>query len=818
MTYSIQKSNIILVNSFSLRSPTGQEQIVKGAKGIELLKELKAKEKLLFDNEILFANFFAPVEFYYEGDELFQGYLRLENKVITLSECSLFVLGPPHFFIYNKNLRIVKGDILPRWIELAFKGPFKLDEKKIETLVEAGPEDSFPKLYLLGKKSEQVSLNAQPLPVLKLTDRHGAFANLWMKYGDKEERAYDTYMGSKEEALWEKDLLETSFVYKPLNGSSYYCPVDKVAKSLTFLLECGWNIFDARGMQVVRKSGEDIEYVLDNKALKIKGNLSFDKYKASLQDVVGAFNRRESFVQLSDGKVGLLDSQDENVAPLLEGEIVQEGIKLKRTNIGLLKENTLLRPQTCLKDIQEGRALVEYHPSENFKAELRPYQRVGFSWLCFLQEYGFNGLLADDMGLGKTVQLLAFLSRCEKGPHLIVMPTSLIFNWKKEIERFLPGMGVYLHTGTEREKSLEALEEKECLLTTYATLRIDIDLLSKVNFKTVILDEAQVIKNPDTQVAKAVCSLNAEFKVSMTGTPVENHLEDLWSQYHFLMPELLGGRKEFEMLLQACRADARHIKILRKRIQPFILRRSKKEVAKDLPEKIEQEMYVQMLPAQREYYESFLAGVKHNLLKKVTLDGMKAHKMEVFEAILRLRQICCHPLLLGEDAVSGKWEAFMEDLETILEEGRKVLVYSQFTSMLKLIHREISLKHSNVLYLDGSTKDRESIVQQFQEDPKCNLFLISLKAGGVGLNLTSADYVLLYDPWWNESVENQAIDRAHRIGRKDVVIAKRYITAESIEEKMMTLKSAKRALVKNLLDEEWVSTEMTEEDLEFLLT
>lgn len=412
------------------------------------------------------------------------------------------------------------------------------------------------------------------------------------------------------------------------------------------------------------------------------------------------------------------------------------------------------------------------------------------------------------MGLGKTVQVLAFLSRIElKSPILIVMPTSLIFNWKKEIERFLPGFPFVIHHGLDRLKSIEILDKPQLILTTYTTARLDFSLLSQLSYECIILDEAQAIKNAHTQTSETVKKLNSSFRLSITGTPIENNLQELWSHFHFLIPDLFGTEDSFKAEILAGSSDSRFFKRIKKKIRPFLLRRRKEDVAKDLPEKIEQTVWVEMSEGQRAIYDEFLSGVRRNLIKKVDLDGVSKHRMEILEAIMRLRQICCHPLLVGSEnnhspLESAKLDILIADLETAISEGRKILIYSQFTSMLALIGKRLKENNWNYAYLDGGTQNREKVVNEFQENPAIPLFLISLKAGGIGLNLTAADYVFLYDPWWNNAIENQAIDRAHRIGRKETVIAKRYIMLESIEEKMMKLKVAKSSMAADLLDDE----------------
>ncbi|NNM44246.1 MAG: DEAD/DEAH box helicase, partial [Chlamydiae bacterium] len=390
-------------------------------------------------------------------------------------------------------------------------------------------------------------------------------------------------------------------------------------------------------------------------------------------------------------------------------------------------------------------------------------------------------------------------------PILLVMPTSLLFHWKKEFEKFLPSKEIYVHSGSLRLSNVEELEKKSIILTSYALLRIDQPILSKISFAATILDEAQYIKNPDSKVAEAACSLKSDFRIAMTGTPIENHWQDLWSIFYYLMPSLLDPRQEF--LLRTSSGDAAYIRNCKKKVQPFLKRRKKESVDLQLPPKMQQIVWAQMTDIQQSVYEEFLKKTKQGLLKQVEKEGLGACRMQILEAILRLRQICCHPLLVdpsleGDPKVmSGKYEQLFSDLQAVYEEGHKVLVYSQFTQMLGRMREDIEERGWKYVYLDGSVKNREELVETFQEDPETKIFLLSLKAGGVGLNLTAAEYVFFYDPWWNEAVENQAIDRAHRLGQQKKVIARRYVTAQSIEEKIMKIKEHKKSMSDTLFDD-----------------
>jgi SNF2 family DNA or RNA helicase len=799
------------------------------------LKLLAATGGLYFNQRQIVCDFYGKSEIVYRVEEE-QDLIKISVEIKTslqsfnLSECHFVCPGPPAWFIKDISLKFFPDETPWTTIKKALAGNLK-----IEDIQEEGE-----KIIYVGNSQEKLKHSLEPLPLLTLKDQTGAFADLWMSYGEEcvpyhEPKKISGERLLKSEANWEKDLLETEFIKKNVGTSHYYCPMDKISKSLGFLLELGWQIKDWKGRRLIPFGKSNFNMEALQNTIQIKGKIKFEDFDVDISQVAGAFNRKEKFLQLTSTTVTLLPSSIENPGLnqlLEESELVGNTLHLKRSQIGIL--NDLIPEKTDVEMDAELMALRERlqsfekinvsPPDTSFKGTLRSYQQQGVDWLAFLYDYGFHGILADDMGLGKTVQVLAFLSRLElTAPILIVLPTSLIFNWRKEIERFLPEYSILIHHGATRGQHLAEKPGFQFILTSYTTLRLDLNLFRTIDFQCVILDEAQVIKNANTITAQAVCQLKSKFRLSLTGTPLENHLNELWSHFHFLIPDLFKDAKEFENELLAGASDSRFLKRIKKKIHPFILRRKKEDVAKDLPDKIEQIVWIEMAETQQKLYDSFLSGVRGNLLKKVQSEGVSKHRMEVLEAILRLRQICCHPALvsslLDETSLceSAKLTALLQDLETVIEEGRKVLVYSQFTSMLQLISKEVKKREWKYVYLDGSTPDREKVVTEFQENPATQLFLISLKAGGIGLNLTAADYVFLYDPWWNEAAENQAIDRVHRIGRKETVFAKRYITVSSIEEKMMTLKAHKRHLISEIFDEEGSPSSVTIEDLAFLL-
>jgi hypothetical protein len=443
-------------------------------------------------------------------------------------------------------------------------------------------------------------------------------------------------------------------------------------------------------------------------------------------------------------------------------------------------------------------------------ATLRAYQREGVSWLAFLRGAGLGGILADDMGLGKTLQAMCVFDKAT----LVVCPTSVLFNWKSELARFRPGLRVAVYHGPNRTFD----ESSDVTLTTYAILRLDAKALAARSFGAVVLDEAQAIKNPDSQTARAAYALRAGFRLALTGTPVENRLEELWSLMHFANRGLLGGRSDFADQIARPIAEGRAgaAAALRQRIRPFILRRLKKDVAPELPPRTEGVLRVELTDGERAVYDAVRAATQKDIL--ALLEGGKG-VIAALEALLRLRQAACHPALVpGQTApTSSKIEALLEALETAVAEGHKALVFSQWTSLLDLIEPALARAELTFARLDGTTRDRAGVVARFQADDGPPVMLVSLKAGGSGLNLTAADHVFLCDPWWNPAVETQAADRTHRIGQTRPVFVYRLVAAATVEERILALQDAKRALMDAALGDAASAAGLTRDDLLALL-
>jgi SNF2 family DNA or RNA helicase len=465
-------------------------------------------------------------------------------------------------------------------------------------------------------------------------------------------------------------------------------------------------------------------------------------------------------------------------------------------------------------------------------AELRPYQLQGLHWLQMIRELTFNGILADDMGLGKTVQTLAHLllekqqGRTDQ-PTLIVAPTSLMGNWRKEAKRFTPDLTVLLLHGIDRKLYLQKLNDYDIILTTYALIRRDLETLQDYQFHYIVLDEAQAIKNPKSLTTQGVCTLKSNHRLCLTGTPMENHLGELWSMYHFLMPGYLGPMDRFNRQFRKPiekQGDSARLQQLQKRIKPFLLRRTKSAVAQELPEKTEIIRSIILDGKQRDLYESIRLAMDKKVRDEISKKGLARSHIMILDALLKLRQVCCDPRLVALDKAkkvkqSAKMELLMEMLPEMIEEGRKILIFSQFTKMLAII--EEALKQKNITYskLTGQTRKRDEAIDFFQEGP-ATVMLISLKAGGVGLNLTAAATVINYDPWWNPAVENQATDRAHRIGQDKAVFVYKLISENTVEDRIIALQQKKQALADSIYGGKGKTQQgplLSAEDLEELL-
>ncbi len=572
-----------------------------------------------------------------------------------------------------------------------------------------------------------------------------------------------------------------------------------------------------------------------------KVDILFGDQKVTVAEVKRALANKQQFVQLNDGTLGILPEEWIKKYSLLfrVGEGKANSLKLSRFHLSVVdelyeqrdEEELVVQLEEKYERLRQFNQIREIEPPYHLKMILRPYQVAGYQWLNYLREINWGGILADDMGLGKTVQALSFLDfyKAETGKlkAIVVCPTTLIYNWENEIRKFTPNLTYRIHHGPTRTRTKEELMDHDVTITTYGTLRSDIKLLTSIDFDYAVLDESQAIKNPSSKVTKAAGLLNAKHRICMSGTPLQNNTFDVFAQMNFLNPGMLGTveffRQEFAIPIDKFGEQDRK-EHLKKILYPFILRRTKEQVAKDLPEKQEMILWCEMEDEQRKIYDAYRNDFRDKIMGTIQEQGIQKSQLTILQGLMKLRQICDSPAILNEQEKFENHSIKLEELAREIVENigdHKALVFSQFLGMLSLIRAKLDELGVKYEYFDGSTSapDREKAIQSFQTNEEVRVFLISLKAGGVGLNLTAADYVYIVDPWWNPAVEQQAIDRTHRIGQTKNIFAYRMICRDTIEDKIIQLQEKKRALAKDIIsdDASFVKT-LTREDVEYLFS
>ncbi len=600
------------------------------------------------------------------------------------------------------------------------------------------------------------------------------------------------------------------------------------------------------GFEVSQPESRDKKYFVGKAVIEVEvkenidwfdihAKIRFGEFEIPFKDLRKLILRKKVEFKLPNGEIAIIPeiwlTKYADLFALSETEGNNEKPVLRKHHLNLVKEleeGNLAKVHLSekLRSLTSFSGIKQYPLPAGFKGELRPYQRAGYNWLRFLNEYRLGGCLADDMGLGKTVQTLTML-QAEKdagaGTSLLIMPTSLIYNWEMEASKFTPDLKILNYTGTLRNKDITRFEKYDLILTSYGITRLDVEQLQKFYFNYIILDESQVIKNPTSNIAKAVRELKSRHKLVLTGTPIENTTLDLWSQMSFINPGILGTqtyfRNEYQNPIEK-KADEAKSKKLGAIIKPFILRRHKSQVATELPEKVEHVQYSEMTPEQERRYEEVKTQYREKILKLIEQEGLGNSRFMILEGLTKLRQLANHPKMIeqGYSGDSGKLEDITHMLENAIAEGHKVLVFSQFVKHLDLVKNYLKSNKIDFAYLDGSSTDRKDQVDRFNKDTNLKVFLISIKAGGLGLNLTEADYVFILDPWWNPAVEAQAIDRAHRIGQKRKVFTYKFITRNSVEEKILMLQQKKLKLTNELITtEESFMKQLTKDDIAQML-
>ena len=573
--------------------------------------------------------------------------------------------------------------------------------------------------------------------------------------------------------------------------------------------------------KVIGNFSHSIDFLEGEIELEIEGE------KFSILDVLSSY-KKDSYIMLSDGTSALINKKYIEKLERLFKDSDKKKVKLSFFDLPLVEE--LIEDKIFSEEMNKTREffkginnIKDYNVDPpKVKAELREYQEYGYKWLCYLMDNNLGGCLADDMGLGKTLQAISVLTRLHEKrgtKSLVVMPKSLIYNWESEIKRFSPKLKVGIYYGNFRNR--EIIKKSSVILTTYGTIRNDIEIIKDYKFDTVILDESQNIKNVNAQTTKAIMLLDAKHRIALSGTPIENNLSELYSLFRFLNPSMFGTMEEFNnyyaIPIQK-ENDQEAIEELKKKVYPFILRRIKKEVLKDLPDKIEKTMYIEMNPEQKKLYEerrNYYYKMVHSQIKE---NGIGKTQFFILQALNELRQITSCPEAKSTGVTSSKREVLINNIVEAVENGHKVLVFTNYINSIKNICEDLERYDIKYLSMSGSTKDRQLLVDKFQKDNKYKVFVMTLKTGGVGLNLTAADTIFIYDPWWNKTVENQAIDRAYRLGQDRTVFSYKLILKDTIEEKILQLQESKIKLLDNLISEDSATLKsLTEKDIEFIL-
>ncbi len=729
---------------------------------------------------------------------------------------------------------------------------------KVEDFVLEPQQPKFHLTLLGGIAQLQAQLQCAYGPRIMTVGVTSKDESLWLPDETNVKRYSTRDFASEQKAL--SRLLRSGFTGPDAHGRYQLLGQNQVLNFFAreFLrMQKDWNVtLEERLQQSTTKNIERVEPQFQVSSSGIQWfdlNVSFSTQggeKFSAADIQRLVLSGQSHTRLKNGKFAIIDTGavEELQEVLLDCSPEQSGgvYRMSHAQAGFL-ESTLRQngwkaqapaDWRAKAQHQSGEMRLECPPLGDLDKVLRPYQKHGVAWLHFLRENNFGGILADEMGLGKTLQTLAFLqtvrthSGKRKLPTLVVCPTSLVFNWLNETQKFTPNTKVIGLHGSNRHALFGKIADSDLVVTSYALIRRDADKYREFEFDTVILDEAQHIKNRQTQNAQAVKAIRSQHRLVLTGTPLENSVLDLWSIFDFLMPGYLGSAQDFRERYELPITREKNVESqarLARRLRPFILRRLKQDVAKDLPAKIEQVSFCELTDDQRTVYQQILDLSRKEVMEAVGAQGLAKSRMVVLTALLRLRQICCDLRLLKMEekgdpdlsanklATSGKLEMFGELLEEIIDGGHRVLIFSQFTSMLGLLRERLKDEEIECCYLDGSTPNRGEVVERFQKNAHIPAFLISLKAGGVGLNLTGADTVIHFDPWWNPAVEDQATDRAHRIGQTRVVTSYKLITRETVEEKILNLQTRKREIIKATLSgEEQLTEALTWEDIQEL--
>ncbi|MBT2559709.1 DEAD/DEAH box helicase [Pedobacter sp. ISL-68] len=852
----------------------------KLAEALELLKvknELYVMDKdgWPVERKIELADEPASILFHFRRNETETRYfptIKYQNlRIEFMFKEAQIISNKPAWLLLNDVLYFFDQDIEGKKLQPFLNKRFIAIPKTTEaTYFEKFVAPLIEKHHVYAEGFEIRTEQFEATPVIKVLYVDGGLSQiqLYFKYGEytfpvenahkvtvRLEKTADNYIFHriKRSAEWEKKqfnlllslgLKKTSSLFSNLEVASAeenpsYGAINWVNEHIEILQASGFEIEQATGQKkfVFGASKIDLEVKEGNDWFDIHAVVWFGKYQIPFLSLKQHILHKKREFLLPDGEVAIIpDKWFTQYGSLFSLAEAGKTLKLKKHHIGLINDLaedslanvTLERKLQRLSDFED---IADTQMPVHFKGSLRDYQKAGYNWFSFLREYNFGGCLADDMGLGKTIQTLAMLQKVKEDDQLletqttslIIMPTSLIYNWLTEAKKFTPKLKILAHTGTNRNKDVANFANYDIIITTYGVTRVDVDELKNFYFNYIILDESQNIKNPASKSFKAVRSLKSKHKLILSGTPVENSVSDLWSQLTFLNPGLLGTQAFFyEEYVQAIekKKDEEKARKLQSIIKPFVLRRTKEQVAAELPPKTEQVIYCDMSEDQAAYYEKTKSAYRNDLLQSMD-DGTFAKKqVQLLQGLTALRQLANHPVMIDGTYVSdsGKFENVIHTLDNVLKGGHKVLVFSQFVKHLDIFKKHFEAENIPFAYLDGATRNRGEIVSEFQQNTELKVFLISIKAGGVGLNLTQADYVFILDPWWNPAVEQQAIDRTHRIGQDKKVFIYKFIAKDTVEEKILALQNRKKSLANSLITtEESFFKSLSKEDIRDIL-
>lgn len=837
-TGGFQKSRFYDVNT-DLMMPALKKVYLEEKEVILNAKFAKEKFEIVWDIRKNKEKYILEPMFMYEGKKT----SMTQMKLLDVGNTRLWVFDTEERIFYEykniENLSVARGIIrYPKKIEFD-----EIELKQFFTYYYQRIVDDFEFSLSRDLKRNEKSV----VPTLKVyMEKSGYNAKLKLKFNYSGQNV-DYFSSNKELILVEGDVIydvNRDFEYEDeliekLNAHHIVtheekdefvldCDlVDFVTEEIPKITEMGVEILGEEKLfnfNVVKsKPKMEVKVSTSSDWFELKGEIKFGKETVQMNEILELVFKNKRFVDLSDGKRAVIPKEWVKNLKSYSGffDFGKDGVKLSKHHVGVLDSLIELTSKASMdasvkKTVEAFKKIdrIEKVPvSKKVKADLREYQKSGYYWMNFLRDAGFNGILADDMGLGKTLQTLTLLQKIKEekkeGTFLIVVPTSLVFNWKSEIDKFTPEIKACIYHGFKRKKKdFESLFKKnDLIITTYGVLRNDLELFTSKNFEYIVLDEAHIIKNPQSISAKSVFALNGKSKLVISGTPIQNNLTELWSLFNFLNPGYLGAYEFFKETFVSPIENARDTEVsssLKKLINPFLLRRTKKVISNELPEKTEIVLKESFSDKERELYDSWKEYYKNEIKNSINEKGLGSSKMKILEGLMKLRQICLHPKLVDTEykGESSKLNLILMEIEKVLSEGHKVLIFSSFVKMLTLVREEFEKKGLRYSYLDGQTKDREKVVSNFQSSEDAEAFLISINAGGVGLNLTSADYVFILDPWWNPAVESQAMDRAHRIGQENKVFVYKTIMEDTIEEKILKLQDSKKKLVEDIIVED----------------